>query len=152
MIGRKRSVSNTESSPCTTGRTRSRPIPVSMFLRGSSLRVPSASRLYCMKTRFQISTKRASPPCFGPPSSPYDAPRSMKISESGPQGPVSPIVQKLSSSPMRWMRSGRTPTLSIHSCSASSSPSCTVIQRRSPSRPKTSVSSSQAIGIASALK
>ncbi len=31
----------------------------------------------------------------------------MKISESGPQGPVSPMAQKLSSSPMRWMRSGR---------------------------------------------
>ena len=31
----------------------------------------------------------------------------MKISESGPQGPVSPMAQKLSSSPMRWTRSGR---------------------------------------------
>ena len=83
------------------GRMRSRPAPVSMFLRGSSVSTPSASRLNCMKTRFQISTKRWSPPCLGPPSCPYDSPLSKKISESGPHGPVSPMAQKLSSSPMR---------------------------------------------------
>ncbi len=76
----------------------------------------------------------------------------MKISESGPHGPVSPMAQKLSSSPMRWIRSGGRPTLSIQICSASSSVSWTVTQRRSPSKPKTSVSSSQAIGMASSLK
>ena len=90
---------------------RSSPAPVSMFFLGSSVRAPSASRLYCMKTRFQISTKRSSPPNFGPPSAPYAAPLSMKISESGPQGPVSPMAQKLSSSPMRWMRSAGKPDL-----------------------------------------
>ena len=47
---------------------------------------------------------------------------------------------------------GARPTLSIQICSASSSSSWTVIQRRSPSWPRTSVSSSQAIGMASALK
>ena len=38
-----------------------------------------------------------------------------------PAGPVSPIVQKLSSSPSRVMRSGSKPTFSIQICSASSS-------------------------------
>src|SRR3954469_21811579 len=35
--------------------SRSSPIPVSMDGAGSGWRTPSASRSYCMKTRFQIS-------------------------------------------------------------------------------------------------
>ena len=63
------------------------------------------------------------------------APRSMWISEHGPHGPVSPICQKLSLSPRRWMRSIGTPTCSCQIASASSSLSWTVIQSRSPSKP-----------------
>ena len=44
----------------------------------------------------------------GPPSGPYSGPRSQKISELGPHGPVSAMRQKLSS-PRRWIRSGGTP-------------------------------------------
>ncbi len=129
------------------------PAPVSMFLRGSSVSLPSASRLRLHEDQVPdldeaLGRRRA----WGRRRAPYAGPLSMKISESGPQGPVSPMAQKLSSSPMRWIRSGRTPTVSIQICSASSSLSCTVTQRRSPSRPKTSVRSSQAIGMASALK
>ena len=50
---------------------RSRPTPVSMFLAGSGVSVPSAARSYCMKTRFQYSRKR-SPPPPGRPSGPND--------------------------------------------------------------------------------
>ena len=46
----------------------------------------------------------------GPPSGPNAGPRSMWISLHGPHGPVSPICQKLSLSPRRWMRSIGTPT------------------------------------------
>ncbi len=49
---------------------RSRPAPVSMLGRGRSEVEPSSLRLYCMKTRFQISTKRSEPPKAGPPSGP----------------------------------------------------------------------------------
>ena len=50
-----------------------------------------------MKTRFQISTNR-SPSSSGLPGGPPAmwSPWSKKISEHGPQGPVSPIDQKLS--------------------------------------------------------
>jgi hypothetical protein len=76
----------------------------------------------------------------------------MWSSEQGPHGPVSPICQKLSASPRRWMRSIGTPTTSCQICSASSSEVCTVIQMRSPSKPRSSVVYSQAQGMASSLK
>ena len=87
MIGRNRSVSKTESWPWRMGRIRSRPAPVSMFLRGSSVSVPAASRLSCMKTRFQISTKRWSPPCLGPPSCAVRLPLVEEDLRVGPAGP-----------------------------------------------------------------
>ena len=119
---------------------RSRPSPVSIDGLGSSVRVPSGAWLYCMKTRFQNSMNR-SPcgSCSGPPSGPNAGPRSMWISLHGPHGPVSPICQKLSLSPRRWMRSIGTPTCSCQMASASSSLSWTVIHNRSPSRPNVSV-------------
>ncbi len=50
--------------------TRSKPMPVSTCLAGSSTKLPSGLALNWMKTRFQISMQRASPeltssrPCF----------------------------------------------------------------------------------------
>ena len=120
---------------------------------GSGVSVPASSRSYCMNTRFQNSMNRS--PCLslsGPPSGPNSAPRSMWISLHGPHGPVSPICQKFSSSPRRWMRSIGTPTCSCQIASASSSLSCTVIHRRSPSMPHTSVTSSQLAGMMYSLK
>ena len=52
---------------------RSSPAPVSMFLAGSEVSVPSAARSYCMNTRFQYSRYR-SPPTTGPPAGPNDSP------------------------------------------------------------------------------
>ena len=65
----------------------------------------------------------------------------LRVRSAGPRGPHGPEVVVVAH---LWIRSGRSPTLSIQICSASSSLSCTVTQRRSPSRPNTSVSSSQA--------
>ena len=45
-----------------------------------------------MNTRFQISMKRSSS-TSGPPSGPYRAPRSTKISEHGPPGPAACVCQ-----------------------------------------------------------
>jgi hypothetical protein len=56
MSGVNASVSKTVSTPSTTASIRSSPMPVSMFLFGRSTIEPSASRLYCMNTRFQNST------------------------------------------------------------------------------------------------
>ena len=132
---------------------RSRPAPVSIDGLGSGVRLPSGAWSYCMNTRFQNSRKRSpAGSASGPPSGPYAGPLSMCSSEHGPHGPVSPICQKLSASPRRWMRSIGTPTASCQICSASSSEVCTVIQMRSPSSPSVSVTSSHAHGMASALK
>ena len=58
---------------------------------------PSGAWSYCMKTRFQNSMKRSPWGSWsGPPSGPNAGPRSMCSSLHGPQGPVSPIIQKLS--------------------------------------------------------
>ena len=46
------------SSPCITAAMRSSPAPVSTDGLGSGVRVPSAERSNCMKTRFQISRNR----------------------------------------------------------------------------------------------
>ena len=55
----------------------------------------------------------------GPPW--REGPWSMKISEQGPQGPVSPICQKLSEVPMRMMRSSEKPAILRQRPAASSS-------------------------------
>ncbi len=144
MSGAIRSVSHTASTPWSRQRIRSRPAPVSICGVGSGVREPSGAWSYCMKTRFQNSMKRSPWGSFsGPPSGPNSGPRSMCSSLHGPHGPVSPICQKLSLSPRRWMRSIGTPTTSCQIFSASSSLSWTVIQMRSPSKPHTSVTSSQ---------
>ncbi len=70
IMGTKRSVAKMESTPWSTGRIRSSPAPVSMLGRGRGSVEPSSLRLYCMNTRFQISTNRSDPPKAGPPSSP----------------------------------------------------------------------------------
>ena len=138
--------------PCRTPRIRSRPAPVSTFRVGRSVSAPVSPRKYWVNTRFQISTKRCSASSFaGPPSGPCSGPKSKKISEDGPHGPVSPISQKLSLS-RRWMRSRGTPTPSAQMSSASSSETWHVIQIRSPSTPRVSVTNSHAHGMASVLK
>ena len=84
----------------------------------------------------------------------------MWISEQGPQGPVSPISQKLSLRPKRstWEGSTSVASRQIRSASSSagrpsaSSPPKTVTHSRSLGSFQTPVRSSQAHGIASALK
>ena len=92
-------------------------------------------------------------------SSPYSGPRSMYISEHGPQGPVAPACQKFSERGSRTIRSSGTPVCfqsSIASSSgprpSSSSPPNTVAQISSGSKPKPSIESSQPNSIASRLK
>ena len=65
-----------------------------------------------MKTRFQISSQRsqsqATPRHFRPACSSaqgMSSPWKKWISEQGPQGPVSPMAQKLSLAPSLWIRS-----------------------------------------------
>jgi hypothetical protein len=93
-------------------------MPVSMLGRGRAARVPSAFWSYCMKTRFQISKNRSP---FSMLASPKAGPRSTRISEQGPHGPTSPMLQKLSFSPSPTMRSGFTPATFCHSSRASAS-------------------------------
>ena len=52
---------------------RSSPMPVSMEGRGKGARTPGGPSSYCMKTRFQISTKR-SPSSSGLPGGPPGIP------------------------------------------------------------------------------
>ena len=118
-------------------RLRSSPAPVSMLGFGSVARVPSGRWSNCMKTRFQISMYR-SESVAGPPSGPNSGPRSQKISDEGPHGPVSPMRQKFGS-PSRWIRSGGNPTTSRQIRSASSSSSCTVTHNRPGSTFSTSM-------------
>ena len=99
---------------------RSNPAPVSIPGLGSGTSSPEGWRSSVWKTRFHNSTYRSSPPPTGPPPIPHSGPRSKWISEHGPQGPVSPISQKLSSS-VCWIRDRGTPTTSAHRSAASSS-------------------------------
>ena len=125
---------------------RSRPAPVSMLGRGSGSVVPSAARLYCMKTRFQISTNR---------SEPAEGRTAVRRRSRRPCRRRSPSSDRRvrcppSSRSCRRPAAGcareeRRPSRS-RSASASSSLSWTVIHSRSPSMPRTSVTSSQAIG------
>ncbi len=117
ISGTKRSVSQLEFTPCMTAERRSSPIPVSIDGAASGEVSPFELRLNCMKTRFHISMKRSesrSSLLTGP------EPKSHIISEHGPQGPVSPIAQKLSFSSRRKMRSAGTCFLQSLSASSSS--------------------------------
>ena len=76
--------------------TRSNPMPVSTCRAGSSPNVPSGFALNWMKTWFQISMHSAVPWFTSSPRVSPDGVRSTWISEQGPHGPVSPIIQKLS--------------------------------------------------------
>ena len=92
-------------------------------------------------------------------SEPNSGPRSMYISEHGPQGPVGPACQKFSDA-----RQAHDPLLGDADLApdldrlvsgprpSSSSPSNTVTQIRSGSKPKPSIESSQPKRIDSALK
>ena len=118
---------------------------------GRGSRVPSSRRLYCMKTRFQSSNQRSqsqAPMAQTGASHRCSSPRSKTISLQGPQGPVSPISQKLSFRPSPTIRSGGRPAISCQSSKASrssSSPSRKIVtQSRSFGSSKTSVRSSQA--------
>ena len=126
---------------------------------GRGVIFPDASRLNCMKTRFQISSQR---------SQSQAGPRHVRpawtdghgkwspwwkwTSEHGPQGPVSPMAQKLSFSPRRRMRSSLMPATFFHSANASSSSVKTVALSRSFGSPSSPVRSSQQKATASALK
>ena len=101
---------------------RSRPMPVSIEGLGRATRLPGSICSYCMKTRFQNSRNR-SPSSSGLPGGPpcSASPWSMKISEQGPQGPVSPICQKLSEVGMRMILESEKPAIFFHRSAASSS-------------------------------
>ncbi len=100
---RNRSPWKLERTPWQTAVMRSSPMPVSMLGRGRGTMLPFSSRSYCMNTRFQISRNRSQShlpmPQLGPQL--MSSPWSTWISEQGPQGPVSPMDQKLSFSPSR---------------------------------------------------
>ena len=138
-------------------------MPVSMQGAGRGVSRPLASRSYCMKTRFQISSHRShshSTPRHVRPAVSSAHGRALPwkkwISEHGPQGPVSPIAQKFSFAPSSRIRSSLTCAFQNPCASTSrgtpSSPLKIVTFKRSFGRPKSPVSSSQAKAIASFLK
>src|SRR5580658_11059006 len=73
-------------------------MPVSTCFAASGENVPSAFALNWMNTWFQISMQRDEPELTRarPAASSSEGSRLTLISEQGPQGPVSPIIQKLS--------------------------------------------------------
>ena len=148
--------------PCSAMAKRSRPIPVSTCLDGSGSRLPSALRLNSIKTLFQISMTCGWSAFTNALPSPLARSSGLRkstwISVQGPQGPVSPISQKLSFLEARMMRS-----VSMYFCQIAmlswscgtpslASPSKTVTYSCSLGMRYTSVSSSQAQPMASALK
>src|SRR5690554_6660079 len=91
---------------------------------GRGVMFPFSSRLYCINTKFQISNQRSqshSPIAQTSASHFLSSPLSIRISLQGPQGPVSPIDQKLSFSPNRNILSLGTGVNSCHKLKASSS-------------------------------
>src|SRR6478609_5102171 len=90
---------------------RSKPMPVSTCCEGRVEKVPSGFALYWMNTLFQISMHCAEVPLTSlPPVSPAGV-RSTCSSVQGPQGPVSPIIQKLSFLlPFTMCTAGSSPT------------------------------------------
>ena len=151
MIGKIKSVSKLLSLFCNTDAKRSKPAPVSMFFLANGSYVPSAVRLNCVNTRFQISRKRSQsqPGAQFGSSQPRSGPKSKKISLSGPHGP-SPISQKLSSKRLMWF-SGKPISLCQVSY-ASWSSGYTVTYNFSLSNLMTSVKNSHAQWMASFLK
>ena len=140
----------------------SRPIPVSTCFCGSGSSEPFAFLLYCMNTRFQISITRwwllftsSTPGTCARSSSLL---RSMWISLHGPQGPVSPISQKLSFLfPRMILSAGRCFNHASFASWSIATPSCsypsnTVAYNLSLSSLYTSVRSSHAQSMASVLK
>ena len=77
---------------------------------GAALRVPSAARSYCMKTRFQYSRKR-SVPVEGPAVRPEGRAAVDVELGVGAAGAGGPGLQKFSDSPSAWMRSRGIPRL-----------------------------------------
>ncbi len=151
---------------CITAAILSRPAPVSTYFAESGTSLSLPRRLNCMNTRFHSSmylaqpllTRHLCPGTFF--ISHISGPRSICISLQGPQGPVSPISQKLSFLPQARTFSASIGVTLVHKFAASSSsgslsawsPAKTVAHNRSDSIPQTSVRSSQAHWIASALK
>ena len=147
-----------------TATTRSSPIPVSTCFAARGLRLPSVCASYWIKTRFHISMTRGLPVFTrsfpGTRSRSASVRRSIWISEQGPHGPVSPIIQKLSSEPKArilsfgirvsvaqsdWASSSR-------SSPSPSSPAWTVAYSLSGDSPHWVTKSSQAQEMASFLK
>src|SRR3989338_6121396 len=122
-------------------------MPVSTEGFGKGVNWPSLLRLNCMKTKFHNSKSR-SPSKFFLVTLPD--PKSHKISEQGPQGPVSPIDQKLSFSPRRKICSLE--TCFSQSFPASSSFSKTVTMSFSLGSFSVFVKNSHAKAMASSLK
>ena len=127
------------------------PSPVSMLRCGSGSSEPSSCSEHCMKTRFQYSKKRSFSPPGGPRRSRSRGPGRSRAPSTGRRARPGPACQKFSERGSRTIRSAGTPTERQHSIASSSgptpsssSPSKTLIQIRSGSRPKPWVESSQA--------
>src|SRR3972149_1893977 len=90
---------------------------------GRGVRLPFASLLNCMNTRFHNSRNlsQSHPTLQSGLPHPTSAPWSTSISEQGPHGPVSPICQKLSFSSSLVILSFGIPVTSSQRASASSS-------------------------------
>ncbi len=111
---------------------------VDVLLRQLGERRRRRSRSYCVKTRFQNSTKRSSPPRAGPPSAPKARPcrrRSPSSARTGPSGPSPEVVLAETLDSLGAHADEVTPELGrlvvAHVC--------TVTQSRSGSMPKPSV-------------
>src|SRR5665648_687196 len=98
-MGKNKSVSKSVSVFCKTEVILSKPKPVSIFCLGKGVNEPSSSRLYCINTKFHNSRYLSSTPTPPPSFDAFFSPKSIYISEHGPQGPVGPTFQKLSFSP-----------------------------------------------------
>ena len=148
-----KSVSKLLVLPCRTVDILSRPIPVSIDGFGRDSLFLFESCKYCIKTRFHISTN-LSPSSFfepgGPPST--ESPWSKKISEHGPQGPSSPIDQKLSSVEILIILLSENPETFFHISSASVSSLNTVRSNLLDGISNSFTNKSQASFIASSLK
>ncbi len=104
------------STPCITAAIRSRPMPVSMFLLGSGRRLFGRIADAVELREDQVPDLDFACRLVG----------WKKISLHGPQTPSGPLLgapagQKLSSSPIRWMRSGGSLISSCQMSAASSS-------------------------------
>ena len=148
----KISMSKLDPTSCMTEHIRSSPMPVSTHLTGNEESLPFESLLNSIKTKFQISMY-LSPVSPSPGAFPSKFfPLSKNISEHGPHGPVSPIDQKLSSSPSFASLVEETPIFLSQISSDSLSSLWTVTQRRSSGSLSSSVKNSHAYSMAFSLK